>query len=91
MSITNTPVENVVLKVNQQALSYIVTKPLHESQCATPEPMQDGYWKITLKVKDNYELRSLLRSFGEQIEVLAPESLRNVMKESAEQLNNMYK
>ena len=64
---------------------------MHESQCATPEPMQDGYWKITLKVKDNYELRSLLRSFGEQIEVLAPESLRNVMKESAEQLNNMYK
>ena len=90
VSITNNPVEKVVLKVNRKVLSYIVTKPLHESQCAIPEELEDGYWKITLKVKDNYELRSLLRSFGEQIEVLAPESLRQVMKESATQLSNMY-
>ena len=82
--------EKVVLKVNRKVLSYIVTKPLHESQCAIPEELEDGYWNITLKVKDNYELRSLLRSFGEQIEVLAPESLRQVMKESATQLSNMY-
>lgn len=90
VSITGAPVEKVELKVDQRVLGYILTKPLHESQCSNPEPMEDGYWKVILKVKDNYELRSLLRSFGEQLEVLSPESLRIVMKESAEKLYNMY-
>ena len=47
-------------------------------------------WKITLKVQNNYELRSLLRSFGAQIEVIAPESLRQMMKETAETVSQIY-
>ena len=46
--------------------------------------------KITLKVQNNYELRSLLRSFGAQIEVIAPESLRQMMKETAETVSQIY-
>lgn len=84
VSISDVPVEDVVLKVSNKAYGYIVTKPLHESQSAVSTPMEDGYWQVTLKVQNNYELRSLLRSFGEQIEVIAPASLRQMMKESAE-------
>ena len=50
----------------------------------------DHQWKITLKVQNNYELRSLLRSFGAQIEVIAPESLRQMMKETAETVSQIY-
>lgn len=78
----NTPVDEVVLKVSNKAYGYIVTKSLHESQSSVSTPMEDGYWQITLKVQNNYELRSLLRSFGEQIGVIAPESLRKMMKDS---------
>lgn len=91
VSITNAPVEEVVLKVSKSALGYITTKPLHESQSSTTVPLEDGYSKVTLRVQNNYELRSLLRSFGEQIEVLAPESLREDMRKSAEAMFNMYK
>ena len=55
-----------------------------------PNKMEDGRWKITLKVKDNYELKSLLRSFGEQIEVMSPASLRQEMKESTDRMSKMY-
>lgn len=90
VSISDVPVEDVVLKVSNKAYGYIVTKPLHESQSAVSTPMEDGYWQVTLKVQNNYELRSLLRSFGEQIEVIAPASLRQMMKESAEAMSKMY-
>lgn len=86
----NAPVEEVILKVSNRAYGYIVTKPLHESQSTVSTPMEDGYWQVTLKVQNNYELRSLLRSFGEQIEVIAPESLRKMMKDSADAMSRMY-
>lgn len=90
VSVTNHPVEPVVLHVSEKALGYIMTKPLHESQSSQPVRVDDDHWEITLKVKDNYELRSLLRSFGDQIEVMQPEHLRNEMKRLAEELNGMY-
>lgn len=90
VSVNDTPVENVVLYVNDSVIGYIITKPLHESQCFIPKKMEDGRWKITLKVKDNYEIKSLLRSFGEQIEVMSPVSLRQEMKESADRMSKMY-
>jgi len=63
---------------------------LHESQIIKRELLSDGRREIDLKVKDNYELRALLRSFGSQIEVIKPESLRNKMKKNALVLNKMY-
>ena len=44
-----------------------------------------------LKVQDNYELRSLLRSFGDSVEVMAPVTLRQEMKEMAQRVLQMYK
>ncbi len=90
VSLSNAPVEEVILKVSNRAYGYIVTKPLQESQSTVSTPMEDGYWQVTLKVQNNYELRSLLRSFGEQIEVIAPESLRKMMKDSADAMSRMY-
>ena len=86
----NAPVGTVILHVNDRAWHYISTKPLHESQSILHGKQADGRWEIRLKVQDNYELRSLLRSFGDEIEVMAPASLRNEMKEMAESVFNMY-
>jgi predicted DNA-binding transcriptional regulator YafY len=54
------------------------------------ELLPDGRREINLKVKDNYELRALLRSFGSQIEVIKPDSLRAKMREDIEKLQKMY-
>lgn len=85
------PVENVILHVNERAWHYISTKPLHESQSILSGKQEDGRWEIRLKVQDNFELRSLLRSFGDEIEVMAPASLRQEMKEMADKVADMYK
>jgi predicted DNA-binding transcriptional regulator YafY len=90
VSVNDSPIEEVVLHLNNQVMGYIITKPLHESQCNMPKKLDDGRWEITIKVKDNYELRSLLRSFGEQIEVVRPASLRQGMKESADKMSELY-
>ena len=90
VSLSNAPVEEIVLKVSNKAYGYIVTKPLHESQSAVSIPIGEDYWQVILKVQNNYELRSLLRSFGEQIEVMAPASLREMMKDSADAMSSMY-
>lgn len=90
VSVTNNPVEQVVLHVNEKVLGYIMTKPLHESQSSQLVQVDDNHWEVTLKVKDNYELRSFLRSFGDQIEVIKPEHLREEMKRLAEGLSEMY-
>jgi predicted DNA-binding transcriptional regulator YafY len=89
VSITDSPVMDLVLHINDNAIGYIATKPLHESQ-TQPKPLEDGRWEIHLKVKDNYELRSLIRSFGESVEVVAPASFRQKMKESIENVAKLY-
>ncbi len=90
VSVEDVPVDDVVIYANDKAFNYIYTKPLHESQVARGERAEDGRRMITLKVKDNYELRALLRSFGSQIEVIKPASLREEMKNEADTLSKMY-
>ena len=90
VSVENVPIEDVVIYANEKAFDYIYTKPLHESQVARGERAEDGRRIITLKVKENYELRALLRSFGSQIEVIKPASLREKMKKEADTLSKMY-
>ncbi len=84
------PVEDVVIHANDRSWHYIATKPIHESQYILEDRQTDGRWEIHLKVQDNYELRSVLRSYGNEIEVMAPESLRREMKEEAEEILKMY-
>ncbi len=90
VSVAGDPVEDVELHVTDKTLDYVVTKPLHESQCARPERLPDGKWKITLRVQPNYEFYSLIRSFGDGIEIVKPESMRTKMKEMVGKMAEMY-
>lgn len=70
--------EKVVLKVNNELLPYIMTKPIHGSQkikTKTPD-----HTMIELEVIPNYELERLIMSYGEKIEIKAPEELRLKIK-----------
>ena len=67
--------ENVILRVNNSRYHYIDTKPLHSSQDIIEEGDEATIISITVKI--NKELISLLLSYGEDLEVLAPASLRD--------------
>lgn len=90
VTVTNTPLEEVVLRVKPECVNFIRTKPLHPSQRLITKQYEDGRWEVVIKVRFNYELRALLRSFGDDIEVMSPASLRNEMKASAERLSKLY-
>ena len=91
VSVNDSPVEEIILHVKDYAIGYIMTKPLHESQSANPQLMDDGSYEVRLHVKVNYELLSLLRSFGDSVEVMSPLSLREEMISNAKRVFEMYK
>ena len=74
----------VKLWIDKHNAPYVMTKPLHHSQRLVKE-YGDGSIEISFLVKPNFELERLLLGFGESMEVLQPEKLRNRI---AEKLRN---
>lgn len=81
------PVE-VILRVWNNRFHYIKTKPLHLSQRIISE--EGGYTKISINVKINKELISLLLSFGPDVEVIAPASLRKMLAKDIYVMSERY-
>ena len=73
-------VEAIRLRVNKRRYDYIRTKPLHMSQRLLKDLETEDSVSIELKVKVNFELKKLLLSYGDDIEVVAPRSLRDSMR-----------
>lgn len=69
-------------------INYIRTKPLHLSQRIVEEA--EDYAIISINVKVNKELESLILSFGEDIEVMAPASFRDRIAEKIQAMNKKY-
>lgn len=80
--VTNKPI-TVKIEVSEESLPYIKTKPLHGSQKITGNI-------LTLHVKHNYELETLLLSYGERIKVLEPENLVEALKERIKKQFALY-
>lgn len=74
----NGKIETVVLKFTSSQAPYILTKPLHGSQ-KTVENNETGL-TVSIEVIPNYELESLILSYGEKCEVLSPPHLNEKIK-----------
>jgi len=66
-------VEEVKLWCSASQAPYIETKPLHPSQKF--KYLEDGSAEVRIKVVQNYELKKLLLSFGDSVQVLEPNGL----------------
>lgn len=89
VTVPTSELEKVSLKVSNDSIDYIDTKPLHGSQKI--KERNENYGIIELNVIPNYELESQLLSFGDHIEVLTPLSLRLRLKERVNKLAGKYK
>lgn len=78
--------ERIVLRFTPERFPYIETKPLHGSMKV--KDRQNCI--VELNLIPNPELESLLFSFGDQVEVLEPQYLRERIKEKIEQLCKKY-
>ncbi|MEX0660360.1 MAG: WYL domain-containing protein [Balneolaceae bacterium] len=71
-------VETVVLEFAEQVAPYVETKPLHPSQ---KTEWVDDRLHVTIKVIPNYELETLILSFGEKVKVIEPSILLDAINE----------
>ncbi|MEJ4088315.1 WYL domain-containing protein [Galbibacter orientalis] len=80
--------EKVVLKFDPKRLEYFKTKPIHPYWDEfTDEGKEDEVFFETII---NLELVQQILSYGKDVEVLEPESLKNKMKEHAVAMKNYY-
>ena len=86
VTVTKAPVEDIKLRFTKKRLQYILTKPVHKSQvCNDPET-----GLVSLKVVINKELEALLLSYGPDVEVLSPESLRKQIQTKVKESFETY-
>lgn len=71
--------EDILLKVYDENVKYVETLPLHHSQKEVKKAID--YTIFSYKIKPTYDFIKEILSHGRFIEVLAPESLRNDIKE----------
>lgn len=91
------PIKEIVFWASNKSKDYISTKPIHGSQITirgeevqslrTRYPLLINGVFFKLKCKENYELIRELTSFGAELIVLSPKSLRETIKH---QLVSMY-
>ena len=80
--------EKIQLKIKSDLFPYIQTKPLHGSQ--KTKEMGDAHIVIELELIPNYELESLILSYGEGIEVILPKTLRERIRDRVKTTLNNY-
>jgi len=83
--------EEVVLRVTSSRIGYIDTKPIHPNQRIEMIPDCPGWSMLTIPgIVVNKELISLLLSFGPDIEVVSPASLRDTIKTAVQNVLGLY-
>lgn len=82
-------IEEIDIKVAARQAPYVLTKPIHHTQHLVKE-YESGDILIRLWLIANYELRSVLLSFGCDVEVLKPLTLRESIREVFQRALNNY-
>lgn len=84
----NPRVETIRLRITAGRAPYVLTKALHPSQVTINESADS--LEIELRLIINQELKTRLFSFGPDLQVLAPKSLRDSMHEKLKQAASRY-
>lgn len=87
VSIPDTKIEIIKIKITENLVPYIKTKPIHPSQAYK---FENNMHRIVIKVIPNYELESLILSYGENLQVLEPLSFVEKIKIRIEKMKNNY-
>ncbi len=78
------PVIKILIKFSDKSFNYVRSKPLHPTQKILKKN------EVTIDVSPNYELDSLILSFGDNAEVIGPPDYRNHIKEIVKRLSDKY-
>lgn len=79
--------QEIQLKFSKEFAPYILTKPIHPSQ---KNNMEESCLVIRIKVIPNYELERLILSFGEHVEVIAPQNFKERISLCLKSASRLY-
>lgn len=82
-------VTDVVIRVEPYQAKYFRSLPKHHSQNET-EPV-DGWPVFTYRLAPTYDFKQEILSYGADVEVLAPESLREEIADTATAMKKIYR
>lgn len=85
-TISDAPIQEIKLRFSSRRLKYVLTKPIHKSQKC---PNTD-VGIVTLQLIPNRELETLILSFGPDVEVLEPLSLRQTIQDKIRESYKHY-
>lgn len=88
VSLPNTQSEKIVLRFDTAQSNYLKSQPLHHSQEIMKDTKQEI--RIGLQLVINYELKAMILSFGNQVEVLKPAHLRLSIQQTIEAMHALY-
>ena len=80
-------VQDVVIKCSPKEFNYLRTRPLHPTQRTLN--VKEGL--IQISVKPNYELYQWLLFYGDQIEVVKPQKVRDKLKRVIQSMLGKYR
>ncbi len=80
--------ERIVLRFSGNRFPYIKTKPIHFSQNILEEQLEYGI--VEIYVIPNNELEAILLSYGEDVEVISPGTLRSSIKNKIKNTLSYY-
>jgi isopropylmalate/homocitrate/citramalate synthase len=80
--------QQVLLKVYGKQVRYFRSLPLHSSQEEIETHRDHSIFAYNLT--PDYDFKQDILSFGDTVEVLAPNELRKVFKDISANLNNLY-
>lgn len=87
-------VEQVIIRTKTEYQhGLLLTKPLHHSQKESlpfGEHEDGSYGEVTLTIEHNRELRGKILAYGQYLEVIAPQSLREQIKEILKKQMEQY-
>lgn len=87
--VTNGPPVTIVLSFTPHQGEYIKSQPIHPSQELLVDNEQEC--RISLTVCPAIELLMQILSYGDQVEVLEPDSLRNEVAQAIQRMNDLYR
>lgn len=88
VSVTNTPIEHIVLKISAKRYPYVETKPFSDRQKIVTH--DDESYTISFPMRINNELVAELLSFGDDLEVIEPEQLHSIIADKAKRMSEKY-
>lgn len=74
--------QEILLKFDYEQANYIKALPIHHSQTIVSENNQETVFKVVLV--PSYDFQREILSHGKRVQILAPESFKNLMKEEVE-------